>query len=151
MKKRLLIIAAGFLLLFGSGYFVVESMRRSVDLAAKGEVYANTVIPVIIALGTPAFLMASASPEFLKSTSREQMEALCKEFRKLGALRQYQKVKMASFVESMGSPTKAVFYSLATFDSGDAEIEVALMYCDNAWKLNGFHVKPAVKPTKLRP
>jgi hypothetical protein len=146
MKKVLIILASLCLVavvLAIAGVAFVVSKGRAFDRESKA--YVDSAVPAIVSGWDKQQLLSRASPEFRQAVTDEDLEKLYNMFRRLGTLKSYDGSQGESnmSVTNRGKVISASYLARATFDTGPAEIKIALIKHDE-WQIMGFRIDSKV-------
>ena len=142
MKKLLILLGAIFaFILLLVGMVVV----RGTIADRESQAYADAAVISIVSSWNEQALLDRASPEFMRQSGRDQIDALFARLRPLGRLTRYAGSSGASFtsynVGAGGSATTAVYLANAYFEHGTAQIKITLIKHNGAWRILGFFVQ----------
>lgn len=111
---------------------------------SSSKLYVDGNIPPIVSTWSKDELIARASPELLRTTSKDQISQLFDTLSvKLGAFQSYDGAKGQSNMSftTQGEVTTASYISEATFKNGKAKIQIKLILHEDSWQILGFHVE----------
>jgi hypothetical protein len=109
--------------------------------------YATASVVAVTTHWSADALMQIATPALRNSTSSERMAALFGWFATLGPLAGDPACTGSSLVSAVigqGTKTTANYVCRATYQHGEATIDIFLIKSNNAWRVNGFHVNSPV-------
>lgn len=144
MKKVLIALGAIFLvilILAAVGIGIVAVKGSALDKQSKA--YVDGAVPIIVAAWDEQELLSRASPEFVQTIKKEDLDRLYVMFRKLGRLRDYQGAEgqcYMSVTTQNGKRTTAEYTAKASFDAGPAVIKISLIKHGDQWQIVGFHI-----------
>jgi len=112
----------------------------------EGKAYADAVIPAIAANWSEKELLDRESPEFRQTVTQQQLDQL---FQRLAGLGHLQKCEPAQghtiiSITTRGKEVKADYTAKATFDKGEAVVQLSIIKHDDQWQVLGLFVKPTV-------
>ncbi|MGC9943434.1 MAG: hypothetical protein ABSE48_16525 [Verrucomicrobiota bacterium] len=144
MKKLLILLGATFLVIImltvvGIGLAVVKGST----LDKQSKAYVDSTVPIIVSSWDEQELLNRASPEFIQSSRKDELDKLYVMFRKLGKLRTYGGSEGQSYVSltsQNGKTITASYTATTTFDAGSAQIKITLIRHNDQWQILGFHV-----------
>lgn len=147
MKKFLMVLGAIFAVpLIG---FVVVAIRGSA-LDRESKTYADTAAIAIVSDWSTQALFDRASPDFMKTTTREQVDSLFAQLRVLGRMTKYDGSKgdSSSFynVSARTLTITAVYFAHAEFEHGSAQIKITVLKRGGYWQIVGFYVQGRRNP-----
>ena len=131
-----LLLVAGILALI----FIPRWLRQDREATA----YIEEAVPRIASTWNPQDLIDRASPQLLAGVkSPDDWERLFTVYRRLGALRKLEKptggITSGAFAGT-GAFTIGQYTANATFENGQAQLQIQVRLVDNAWKIDGFHI-----------
>lgn len=145
--KKILLILGGLIALFliSSLVLMLYSSKELPNLSKESKVWADETIPKIITTWDVDLLIKNASPDFLKTTSAEDLKIFFKNLSlELGTFKKYIDSRTdQTKVEVHGFFRKEIlsnYIAAAEYDKQVAQISVTLTKEKNEWKILGFHV-----------
>ena len=154
MLKKFLLTGGGLILVvlfavFGANYYSAYQAEQYRDMAVP---YLEKVIPKISTWEVDA-IKRNMPPEAVESLSPEQLEAVVKEFSKLGELESFSTPKFDRISkERKGNAIKGIedtetvltYTSQAVYENGEAKLTFKLIAEDDKPKLHYFNVQSDV-------
>ena len=134
-------MAAVVVILLGIAAFGYVAYRGNA-LDEEASAYSARAVTAITSHWDAAELMSRATPQLAHATSQDQLGALFQRFGTLGPLRGAPHCQGSSLVSMTpaGTRTSGSYTCTAQFQSGPAEIAMALVKAHGTWLINGFHV-----------
>jgi len=151
MKKFLIVFGSIFLALIvlaviGIGFVAIHG--TALDKESKS--YADAAIPAIVTTWSQKELLDRASPELKKAVTIDQLDHMFQWFSRLGRLQKCEPAQgqvTMSATPQTGRMTTGQYTAKATFEKGEATINVVLIKHGDQWQIGGFHVdSPALLP-----
>jgi hypothetical protein len=152
MKKLLTILGLVFLfiiVLIAVGISIAVVKGLALDKESKA--YVDRSLPLIISQWDEAELLSRASPEFMQSTKRKELDkyfaVLSKKF---GKMQSYEGSDGQSYVNYQvlssrnGKVVTAIYTVKVVFDAGPAAIKVTLIKHSDLWQIEGFNINSDV-------
>jgi hypothetical protein len=124
------------------GYAAFSGTR----LDKESKAYADAAIPAIASSWNGQELLSRASPEFQKSAGPADVDRLFGWFKTLGRLHRYEGAQgqaVTSVTPQTGRVISGHYVAKATFDAGEATIEIELIKHGNVWQIAGFKINSA--------
>src|SRR5947207_7916162 len=151
MKKLLIALGIVFIvLLVGIVALIGYAAFTGSKLDKESKVYVDAAVPAIVSSWNERELLSRASPEFQKAASPADVERLFRWFRTLGRLQKYEGAQgqsITSVTPQTGEVISGSYTAKATFDVGEANIEVGLIKHGSQWQIGRFNVtSPALVP-----
>ena len=151
---RLAAVAALMLCAAGLAFGYVAYVGTKLDRESKAYVD-EAVVDITTHWDKDAF-MRRASPQLLQAIKPEELASFFVFYSSLGPLVAYQGSSGSSMLSTLvragrniaGRIVSVRYMARATFQEGDADIQVTLVKIGNAWKLQGFRVDSPVLVTK---
>jgi hypothetical protein len=143
-KKVLVIFGAVFIVLIVIGAIaagVFAYFGGNLDRDSKK--YADEVIPLIVANWDASELKRRCSPEFKATVKEEDVDKLFRVLQKLGKLKNYKGSRGQAYMAmttQQGRLVTAQYVAQVDFESGPAELFLALIKHDGEWEITGFRV-----------
>ncbi len=123
---------------------------RGTALDKENKSYADSVISAVVSSWSEKALLDSASPEFKKAVTIDQLDRLFRLFSRFGGLQKCEPTQgqaIMSATPQTGKMTTAQYTAKATFQHGEAVIKLTLIKHGDQWQVAGFHVdSPAFVP-----
>lgn len=148
LKKTLMIVGALFLagvLILAITFGVLFYKGSKLDRYSKQ--YADTAVVAIVSDWNSAELERRMSPEFKAIVKEGDTSRLFGMLSRLGKLKEYrgsQGQSNMSVTTQQGKVISASYLCKAEFETGPAEIQLALIQHDGEWQILGFHVNSNV-------
>jgi hypothetical protein len=115
-------------------------------LNQESKAYADAAIPAIFASWNEKELLDRESPELKQSLTQQQLDEIFQRCSSLGHLQKSDPAQGQSMMSAMTHTIKAQYTAKATFDKGEAVIDLTLIKHENQWQIAGFFVKsPALQ------
>ena len=152
MKKFFAVLGVIFLIVIVVGVvgFALIAMRGNA-LDKESKTYADAAIPAIVTTWNAKELLDRASPELRQSAPQQQFYQLFGRFAGLGHLQRCEPAQgqsISGVTWQNGLQEKAEYTAKATFDKGDAVIDLALIKHGDQWQILWFFVKPLTQPSR---
>jgi hypothetical protein len=147
LKKLLMILGAIFaILVVIVGIALAYFAYTGGALDKESKAYADSAIPAITANWDMAELQNRLSPEFKTTLKSGDLEKLYAQFRRLGPLRKYNGVRGDATigVTPNGKMVTARYIGSAEFETGPAEVLLALIRHGDQWQILGFRINSRV-------
>jgi hypothetical protein len=140
MKKFFIVLGSIFLALivFGAIGIAVVAVRGTA-LDKEGKAYADAAIPAIVTTWSEKELMDRASPELKQAGTLDQLDRMFRWFSSLGRLQKCAPAQGQAIMQT-GKMTTGQYTAKATFEKGEATIQLLLIKHGNQWQIGGFHV-----------
>jgi hypothetical protein len=147
MKKFFIILGSIFLALIVLGAIGIAVVAvRGTALDKEGKAYADAAIPAIVTTWSEKELMDRASPELKQAGTLDQLDRMFRWFSSLGRLQKCAPAQGQAIMQT-GKMTTGQYTAKATFEKGEATIQLLLIKHGNQWQIGGFHVdSPAFAP-----
>ena len=132
------------------GFWFLGSRSDALDKESKA--YADAAIPAIFATGGERELLERESPEFKQSVTQQQLDQTFQRISALGHLQKCEPAQGQSIISlttqagQAAKQVKAQYGAKATFDKGDAAIDLSLIKHGDQWQVLGFFVNPSAPP-----
>lgn len=126
------------------------SVRGNV-LNQESKTYADAAIPAIFGNCNENELLARESPELKQSLGQKQLDEIFQRCASLGHLQKSEPAQGQSIMSAMTHTIKARYSAKATFEKGDAEIDLELIKHGDQWQIAGFFVKSAALAQQQTP
>lgn len=140
MKKFLIILGSIFLALIVIGVIGIAFVAvRGNALDKEAKVYADTVIPDIVTTWSEKDLLDRASPELKQAVTTDDVHRMFRWFSSLGGLVRCEPAQGQAIMQN-GKLTTARYVAKATFQKGEATIQLALIRHGDQWQIMGFHI-----------
>jgi hypothetical protein len=141
MKKFFIVLGSIFLALIVLGAIGIAVLAvRGTALDKEAKAYADKAIPVIVTTWNLKELLDRASPEFNQAITVDQINRMFRRFfSSLGRLQKCEPVQGNVNMEA-GKITTGVYRAKATFEKGEATINLTLIKHGNQWQIGGFRV-----------
>ena len=125
---------------------------RGKTLNEESKVYADAAIPAIVGSWSERELIDRESPEFKQAVSQQQLDELFQRISTLGHLQKCEPAQGQSMMSAMTHAIKAHYIAKATFEKGEAEIDLSLIKHGDQWQIESFFVKsPAFQQQQQQP
>ena len=153
MKKFFIVLGIIFAVLLAigaTGIGVVVMRGNALDKQSKA--YADDTIHAIVDGWNGRELLQRASPEFKKIATQQQIDQQFQRFS--AAFGRLQKLEPAHGQSVMSATTlsggtiKAEYATRATFEKGEARIQLDLIKHGDQWQILGFFFKPPELPAR---
>jgi hypothetical protein len=150
MKKILSVIGGAFLaLVVVIGGFIGYAAYQGRGLDASSKAYVEENVPAILSSWSMEELVKRSSPQLLKTIDGkpEQMDQLFRKLSKLGAMRSLSDVKGDSqvfYTTKEGKTITASYTAAATFENGEASLNVRLIQSSGQWQFLLFYVNSPI-------
>ena len=116
----------------------------------QSRAYADAAVKAIASNWNEQALFDRVSPDFIKATTRAEVDSLFARLRTLGRMTRYGGAKGESFTNfdllARKATTTAVYIASAQFEHGAAQIRITLVKRDAAWRILGFFVHGQPSP-----
>lgn len=120
---------------------------RIATLDNEGKAYADTVIPAIAGSWNVNEVLNRESPEFKQTVSQQQLEQMLQRAATLGHLQKCEPAQGQSMISirTQAKEIKGDYAAKATFEKGEAVVQVSIIKHDDQWQILGLFVKPLVQ------
>jgi hypothetical protein len=147
MKKFFIVLGSIFLALIVLGAIGIAVVAvRGTALDKEGKAYVDAAIPAIVTTWSEKELLDRASPEFKQAGTVDQLDRMFRWFSSLGRLQKCEPAQGQAIMQT-GRMTTGQYTAKATFEKGEATIQLTLIKHGNQWQIGGFHVdSPAFVP-----
>jgi hypothetical protein len=146
VKKFFIVLGVTFLILIALGAVGIGLISvRGSALDKESKTYADAAIPAIVTSWSENEVLDRASPEFKQAVTQQHLDQLFHRFGTLGHLQKCEPAQghaIMSTTLQAGNQIKAEYTAKATFDKGEAVIDIALIKHGDQWQILGFFVKP---------
>jgi hypothetical protein len=138
MKTLLMVIGAIFAVLV----IVLAVIQRIASDYRDGQSYADAAAVAIISDWNEQALLDRASPDFIKVTTRQQIDSWFAQLRGLGRMTKYVGCSGDTiiFPLTLTLTTTEAYVAKADFEHGSAQIKITLIKRNGAWRILGFYV-----------
>ena len=126
---------------------------RIATLDKEGKAYADAVIPAIAASWNPKEVLDRQSPEFRQTVSQQQVEQMLQRAAPFGHLQKCDPAQGQSMIsiKAQANEIKGDYAAKATFDKGEAIVQVSVIKHGDQWQILGLFVKPLVQAATQQP
>jgi hypothetical protein len=148
MRKLLTAIGALTMIIIlaaGTGLGVLIYKGNGLDRESK--TYVDTAIPAIVGTWSKQALLDRATPELRATATPQDLASLFDWASKLGPFVAYEGASgdaNMQFMAGSGSAVSAHYAARVRFRDGTAIIYIMLLKRDGDWRINGFHIEPAL-------
>ena len=120
---------------------------RVTSLDNEGKAYADKVIPAIAATWNVKEVLDRESPEFKQAATQQQLEQMLQRAAGFGHLQKCDPSQGQSMIsiKAQAKEIKGDYAAKATFDKGEAIIQLSIIKHDDQWQILGLFVKPLVQ------
>ena len=148
MKKVLQIAGIIFLVLVvviagAIGYAAYQGNK----LDKSAENYVDESVKSIVKDWNQEELYSRASPEFLISSPRNQVDLIFGKLKNLGAMEEFQKSKgttLMNYDTNKGKVISGAYKASAIFKNGNATFDVKIVQNNGVWEINSFRVESPI-------
>lgn len=126
---------------------------RITTLNNEGKAYADTVIPAIAANWNVKEVLDRESPELKQNATQQQLEQMLQRSAAMGHLQKCEPSQGQSVIAitARGTEIKGDYSAKATFDKGEAVVQVSIIKHDDQWQILGLFLKPLVQAATQQP
>lgn len=149
-------LGVGFLTMRGNpvdalGAGLLRARIPTLDSEAKA--YADAVIPTIAGNWNLNDVLSRESPEFKQIATQQQLEQILQRAATLGHLQKCEPAQGQSLISitTQATEIKGDYVAKATFDKGEALIQLSLIKHDDQWQILGLFVKPLTQQATPQP
>jgi hypothetical protein len=108
----------------------------------SSQAYVEQAMPAMLTSWDPNELIDRASPELLADTPPEEMRVAFRHYADhLGRLQRYEGATIMNTQVNSGAPDYAELQARASFERGDATIDMLLVRHTDQWQIAGFNLK----------
>jgi hypothetical protein len=134
--------------------FIGYAVFTGSKLDKESEAYVDATVPAIVSSWSKEELVNRAGPEFKQATNQEEIARLFQWFKTLGQLQKYegsQGQATTSVTPQTGKVVSARYFAKATFERGEATIEINLIKRGNTWQIAAFKAFKVNSPALALP
>lgn len=144
VKKALMVLGGLFVVLIVVGAIAFGAFTYfGGNLDRESKRYADETIPLILANWDPTELKRRISPEFKATVKEEDVDKLFSVLQRLGKFQSYKGSRGQAYMAvtaQQGKVISAQYLAQVEFESGPADVFLALIKHGEEWQITGFRV-----------